>query len=338
MGMKTSNSTIRTACLLSLAIACLATSLRAELIEINRVVAKVNERIVTWGEIDSAMTRLNFSDEERAQRAPEFVDGKIDRLLSIAAFREKGMAIPETFIEQEYNKRLIRDFNGDRKLFRDVLRSNGQSQLEFRKDLEEQIIYTHMLSTRRRLKEEISPEKVEKYYRDHPDLFKTAAKIGLREIVFSQIAGEPQTVLLQQAGKVLEELKKGTSFEDLAKNNGQSPFREKGGDWGVMVSEREIRSEEIREKAFSLKEGEVSEPFVVDILQRNEDGTVRKSGKFAVYVLQVKKRETSGRKPLDEVRSEIERSLAAEFESQSQRQWLGRLKKEAYIRVSLPEK
>jgi hypothetical protein len=59
----------------------------AELVELNRVVAKVNERIVTWGEIENAMTMLNFTDQEKKVRANEFVDGKIDRLLSIIAFR-----------------------------------------------------------------------------------------------------------------------------------------------------------------------------------------------------------------------------------------------------------
>jgi len=310
--------------------------LLAELIEINRVVAKVNDRIVTWGEIETPMTRLNFSEEEKKNRASEFVDGKIDRLLSIAAFKDKGMVIPETFIEQQYNKRLIREFNGDRKLFRDVLRSNGQSQLEFRRDLEEEIIYSHMLSSRKRLKEEISPEKVQKYYEDHPNLFKTEEKVSLREIVFSQIAGEPQAILLQQAQKILGEIKKGVTFEELASKNGQSPFREKAGDWGFMVSDREIRSEQIRKEAFSLKEGEISKPFVVEILERDKDGGIRKSGKIAVYILQVTKKLSSGRKPLDAVRQEIEQTLASEYESQSQRQWLGRLKKKAYVRISLP--
>ena len=336
MGMKKINSLARKASILATSLALSSNLLLAELIEVNRVVAKVNDRIVTWGEIEAPMTRLNFSEEEKKKRASEFVDGKIDRLLSIAAFKEKGMGIPETFIEQQYNKRLIREFNGDRKLFRDVLRSNGQSQLEFRKDLEEEIIYSHMLSTRKRLKEEISPEKVEKYYEEHPNLFKTEEKISLREIVFSQIAGEPQAILLQQAQKIIGEIKKGVKFEELASKNGQSPFREKAGDWGFMVSDREIRSEQIRKEAFSLKEGEVSEPFVVDILERDKDGGIRKSGKVAVYILQVTKKLSSGRRPLDEVRQEIEQTLASEYESQSQRQWLGRLKKKAYIRVSLP--
>jgi peptidyl-prolyl cis-trans isomerase SurA len=336
MGTKSINSFARKASILAVTVGLSSNLALAELIEINRVVAKVNDRIVTWGEIEAPMTRLNFSEEEKKNRASEFVDGKIDRLLSIVAFKEKGMVIPETFIEQEYNKRLIREFNGDRKLFRDVLRSKGQSQLEFRKGLEEEIIYSHMLSTRKRLKEEISPEKVEKYYKDHPNLFKTEEKVRLSEIAFSQIAGEPKSVLLQQANKILGELQKGASFEKLAVENGQSPFRDKAGDWGLMVSEREIRADEIRKQAFSLKEGESSKPFVVEKLERTEDGSIKKSGKIAVYIIQVTKKLSSGRKTLDAVRQEIEQTLASKFESQSQRQWLGRLKKKAYIRVSLP--
>lgn len=308
-----------------------------ELVELNRVVAKVNERIITWGEIEKAMTLLNFTDQEKKVRAIEFVDGKIDRLLSISAFREKGMNIPTSYIEQEYNKRLIRDFNGDRKLFRDTLRSKGLSQLEYRKEIEEEIIYSHMLSTRRRLKEEISPEKVESYYQANLGKFKTFGKIQLGEIAFSQIAGEPETVLLQQAHKILKDIKAGQSFEDAALKNGQSPFREKSGDWGVMVSEKEIRSQEIRKEAFALKEGAISKPFIVNILERKPDGTVGNSGKIAVYILKALKVTQAGRKPLDEVRSQIERTLASDIEAQSHRQWLSRLKRDAYVRVTLPQ-
>jgi peptidyl-prolyl cis-trans isomerase SurA len=308
----------------------------ADLVELNRVVAKVNNRVVTWGEIEKAMNLLNFTENEKQDRANEFVDGKIDRLLSIGAFGEKGMNIPASYVEQEYNKRLITEFNGDRKLFRDTLRSRGQSQLEYRKDLEEEIIYSHMISTRRRLKEEISPEKVESYYTQNPNLFTTEEKMQLSEIAFSQIAGEPETVLLQQAHKVLKDINAGQSFEVAAKNNGQSPYRESSGNWGVMVSEKEILSEEIKKHAFALNEGEISQPFIVNILQRNADGSVGKSGKIAVYILKAVKKTSAGRKPLSEVRPQIERTLASAIEAKSNREWLSRLKRDAYIRVSLP--
>ncbi|MDG1138715.1 MAG: peptidyl-prolyl cis-trans isomerase [Opitutales bacterium] len=319
-----------------LTVAVASFTAQAELIEINRVTAKVNDRIVTWGEIERAMDRLNFTDEEKKKRATEFVDGKIDRLLSIYAFEEKGMGIPESIIEQEYNKRLIKEFNGDRKLFRDVLRSNGQSQLEFRDELREDIIYGHMLSTRKRLKEEISPEKVERFYRENSRMFKTEAKIKLREIVFSQIAGEPEAILMQQAKQIQDMLAQGSPFEVLAAQHGQSPFRDKGGDWGVFVSSREIRSAEIRQQAFALKKGEVTNPFTIDLLERKANGDIGKSGKIAVYLLKAEEVVAAGRKSLDDVRLEIEKILASKIEAKSQRQWFNRLKRDAFIEVSLP--
>ena len=317
-------------------LAILSNPAYGELIEINRVTAKVNDRIVTWGEIERAMDRLNFTDEEKKLRASEFVEGKIDRLLSIYAFEEKGMGIPESIIEQEYNKRLIQEFNGDRKLFRDVLRSKGQSQLEFRDELREDIIYGHMLSTRKRMKEEISPEKVERFYRENGVMFKTEAKVKLREIVFSQIAGEPEAILMHQAQEIQDMLKSGSPFEVLASQHGQSPFRAKGGDWGVMVSSREIRSDGIRETAFKMKKGEVSKPFTIELLERKPNGQVGKSGKIAVYILKVEDLKPAGIKSLDQVRPEIEKILASRIEAKSQRQWFNRLKRDAFIQVNLP--
>ena len=84
-------------------------------------------------------------------------------------------------------------------------------------------------------------------------MFRTDARVKLREIVFSQIAGEPIPVLMQQANQIQEMLQNGSPFEVLAAQHGQSPFREKGGDWGVMVTSREIRSDEIRKMHLALK-------------------------------------------------------------------------------------
>ena len=102
-----------------------------------------------------------------------------------------------------------------------------------------------------------------------------------------------------------------------------------------MVAEKEIRSEEIRKQAFSLKEGQVSKPFIVNILERKPDGSVRNSGKIAVYLIKALKKIEAGRKPIDEVRSQIERTLASEIEALSHRQWLSKLKRDAYVRVNL---
>ena len=61
------------------------------------------------------------------------------------------------------------------------------------------------------------------------------------------------------------------------------------------------------------------------------------SGKIAVYILKAIDRTVAGFKPLDEVRTQIERELASEIEARSHRQWLNRLKRDAYVRVTLPQ-
>ena len=154
------------------------------LIEINRVAAKVDGNIVTWGEIERSMDQLNFTQSEKKLRASEFVDGKVDRLLATLAFTDKGMAIPESFIEQEYNKRLINEFKGDRRLFRDYLQSKGQTISEYKDEIREEIIYQHMLSSRRRLKADVSPDRVESYYKENAIKFRTNAKVKLTYIRF----------------------------------------------------------------------------------------------------------------------------------------------------------
>ena len=104
-----------------------------------------------------------------------------------------------------------------------------------------------------------------------------------------------------------------------------------------MASSREIRSQEIREQAFELKEGDISQPFKVELLERKLDGSVGKSGKLAVYILKAEKVENSGVRPLEDVRNEIENLIAQEIEAIAQRKWLTNVKADAYVRINLPE-
>ena len=308
----------------------------SELIEVNRVVARVNGEVITWGEIELAMEKLNFSKKEKLQRASEFVDGKVDRLLSQVAFKEKGMALPETYIEQEYSSKLMSNFNGDRRLFRQVLQSNGQSPLEYKEQLKEDIIHMHWLSQRKRTRDDISPQSVEDYYQLNQNEFRTEKRIRLSEIVFSE-NNDGESDLNAEAKRIYSLLEKKQDFNFYASQNGQSQFREKGGDWGVFVSREEIRNSKIRKVAFELKEGEFSEPFSVDLLERKTDGSVGPSGKIAWYILKVSKIERARLLPVDEVRIEIEGILSKHLELTEQRKWLSRQKKNAYIEVNLPE-
>jgi len=61
-----------------------------------------------------------------------------------------------------------------------------------------------------------------------------------------------------QALKVLEELKAGTDFRELAKKYSTCPSSKKGGDLGQFGRGQMVR--EFEQAAFALKAGQVSEP------------------------------------------------------------------------------
>ena len=309
-----------------------------ELQEINRVVAKVNGRIITWGEIERKMDQLNFTKSEKKQRAEEFVNGEVDKFLSIDAFDEQGMAIPQAYIEQEYNKRLLENFNGNRRLFRDVLQSNGQSQLEYREQIKQNIIHMHMLAKRKRSKEEISPTKVGAFYLANQDKFRTERKIRISEIVLTDDGKNLSKEEIEKRAIFLRsKIKNAEDFTKIAKEHGQSSFKKKAGDWGVMIKRSELRNSVIRDRSFALKKGEISEPFPIEQLVRLEDGTVSKSGKVAYYIILVSDESPAGVLPIEDVRLDIERMLISQIDSQEQNKWLAQRKRDSYVVIDLPE-
>ena len=71
--------------------------------------------------------------------------------------------------------------------FRDYLHSKGQTVSEYKDEIREEIVYQHMLSSRKRLKADVSPNRVESYYKENELKFKTDTRVRLREIMLFRL-------------------------------------------------------------------------------------------------------------------------------------------------------
>ena len=94
-----------------------------------------------------------------------------------------------------------------------MLRGNGQSQLEYRENLKGDIIHMHMLSSRKKKMEEVSPGRVENYYKENMGDFLADRSIRLCEIVLTGIQwiqAKPEAFSKQ----VWLKLKSGEPFEN----------------------------------------------------------------------------------------------------------------------------
>ena len=119
------------------------------------------------------------------------------------------MAIPETYVEQEYNKSHSR-FQRGQKLFRDYLLQWTFAIGVQKRPGRRNYIQSHAFDSQE-AQREISPEKVKAYYDKNPNLLRP--KIRLSEIAFSPRGS--LSPCSQQARKWWQNLKR-RSFQKLA--------------------------------------------------------------------------------------------------------------------------
>jgi len=290
------------------------------------IAAEVENTIITFEELRREMAplipRIRESSRSRAEFDKrmeelyfEVLQNLIDRVLIVKEFRDKEYNIPQSFIENEFDRILIEDFENDRARFLQYLDSIGKNVREFRQDLRERIVVSIMRSERRRSQSQISPERIEHFYNENKINFYEEEAVKLRIIMLRPLADENPDQMRQTVERLYEELEAGQPFEAVARKYSQDARRERGGDWG-WIRRPDLR-DELGAIAFNLAIGEHSEPVLIA---------------DQIFILHVEDRREEGIQPISEVRDRIEEILASQLARQAQQQWIERLRREAYIR------
>lgn len=290
------------------------------------IAAQVEERIITFEDIRREMGPL-IPRVRQESRSPKEFEKKvgdlyrevllnlIDRVLIVKEFARKEFNMPQSVVENEFDRIIIEDFSNDRSKFLEHLKMQGKNVREFRKELEERIIVSAMRGQMRKTQSEISPKRIERFYVENKIQFYEEESVHLRLIMLKPIADESPDLLRQNAEKVISELRAGQPFAEIAKKYSQDNRREKGGDWGWI--KRGSLKEELSDAAFALQPGQFSPPIYVG----NQ-----------VFILFVENVRPEGLQPLDEVRDRIENILSGQIARQTQVGWLERLRKDAFIK------
>ncbi|MCH2154942.1 MAG: peptidylprolyl isomerase [Opitutales bacterium] len=296
----------------------------------NGIAAIVEGRIITKEEVRLEMApivpqliRDSRSPQEFnvqvEQLAKEILQSKIDRQLIIKEFfSDEKRQIPRSVIENEFEKMLLREFEGDRRALLEYLDSQNKTMVQYRRELEEDIVVQVMRGEIRRTMAEVSPEQIEEFYRDHKLEFYMESSVHLRQIQLAPYADETPDVLQQNAEKILTEFRQGTDFADLARRYSQDDMRRRGGDWG-WIQMSDIR-EELAAVAFDLKSGDISEP--VKLGDR-------------IFILYVEEKRDEMIQPLPEVRERIETFISNTQAREIQQRWMERLRARGYVKYFL---
>ena len=298
----------------------------------NGIAAVAEEKIITVDDIRREVAPLVPQIQRDSHNEKEFnerleslqddvVQNLIDRVLIVKEFyKEKDgepskKQIPASYVDNQIAEIMITQFDNDRSKFLAYLRGRGKTLREYRKEVEEDVIYGYMRQQQRKSQSIVSPVKVETFYNENKEKFFQEDSVQLRLIQFRREEGETDQSLLTKANDVLARLNAGETFDALAKEVSQDTRRAKGGDWGWQ--KRSDLKPELSDPLFKLEKGGVTKPIIMP------------EGAFLLYV---EDRRVAGVQPIDQVRDEIERILVQQMARVSQDHWLERLRRNGYVK------
>lgn len=285
------------------------------------VAAQVEHEVITFEELRKRIAPLIPEIRKQANSLEDFtkrmnqvyldeLQRRIDEILITKDFRNKQYQIPKRAIDSEFERILRAEFNDDRSKFLKHLESEGINAQQFRKKMEENIIVYVMRREKIQNQAEVSPEEVTRYYLDNKDVFLQQEQVKIGFILLKPGKNEEATI------EILAALKAGMPFKEVAQkfSQGNRKPEQKG---KLSWRTREDLREELREKAFSMKPGAFSNPIKIE---------------NKVFIIFIADKKASKSPSLEEVRDRIEGILLGEAIKKAQTRWLGKLRKDAYIK------
>jgi parvulin-like peptidyl-prolyl isomerase len=286
----------------------------------NSIEAVVHDSPITYYELQT-LNRQSAPELQRqygkdpaafAQKAAEVRTNNLEFLISrqliLREFENAGYNVPEAVFEDVINDSIRKDF-GDRRTAIKTLEMRGSNLEKYRREVRERFIIQIMTDKNVAQEILISPTKVQNYYDAHREDYKVKEQVKFRMIVVPEVEGRGKAF----AQDILNQIKAGAAFEDMANLYSQGAPRKDGGDQGWR--ELSTLRKEIAQAAAPLRAGERSE-------------IIETPGTF--FLIQVDDRKDEHYRPLSEVRDEIERTLTLEERARLQKQWVARLKKKTF--------
>lgn len=290
----------------------------------NRIVAIVNDEIITFHELEKA--KKNFRLPVQGKEGQEEFEKQvlfqlIDQKLVDMQIKRLGIQIaPEEVDRAVARVKEERGFTNPED-FSKVLLREGLSEAEFKNKIKEQILRYRLISREIGSKIIIPEDQVREYYQKNKSKFQRTEGVQLALIFLPVSEKAPPEESLSQKKKIDEihdRLIKGQDFAELARKFSQDPSAPQGGNLGMFVMEDLDPS--LREVISSMKVGEFS-----SVLKSQQGWQIVK------LVDLVGAKEFS----FEDAKERIREELFQEEVDKRFGEWLQKLKDRSYIQILL---
>jgi peptidyl-prolyl cis-trans isomerase SurA len=320
-------------------------ALRADNI-VDEIIARVNTAIITRADFERAKQttqgelQQQFPNDWQAKwtdRQKEILRELIDRQLLLERGKELGIT-GDTEVVKRLNQMRQQMNLSSMDALEEEAKKQGISFEDFKEQIRAGVVEEQVIGREVGSKIHISQEEVQDFYNKHQKEMEGAEEVNLSEIMVSTLPVKPavQSTDAKKTGAdqplpedpakvaeaeakaktLLEQLRKGAKFEDLAKANSSGPTAADGGRLGVF--KRGELAKEFEDKTFSLKSGEFT-----DVI-RTKQGFI---------ILKVNGHRAAGIPLLKDVDESIRQAIYSQKLEPAARAYLTKLREQAYIDV-----
>jgi peptidyl-prolyl cis-trans isomerase SurA len=256
---------------------------------LDRVVATVNDEVITWSELMNVINVEGKSflegipDDVKKQRIKElekpFLNNLVEMKLQLQAAVKMGLNVNTEELAGAVAD-IKAKYSMTDEIFMNSLTAEGLTMQDYRRRLADQILLQKVVNFAVRSNIVVSDREIEEYYEANKDNFAGKEKLSIRQIFFPKPDGESgRTAVEEKARGISQRLAAGEDFAKLASEFSEGPSRQFGGDMGYISRGTVLK--EVEDMAFALQVGEVSNPFwspgglhIIKVEDRIEGGTL----------------------------------------------------------------
>ena len=322
-----------------------AIALRADDI-VDEIIARVDDQIITRSDMEKAKAttleelKQRFPSEWQSKAAKAQTDtlrDLIDQQLLLERGKDLGITGETELVKrlntmrQQMGLASIDDLEAEAK-------KQGVSYEDFKEQIRISVVTQQVVGQEVGGKLHISNEDIQEWYNKHQKELEGPEEVGLSEIMVStqpakqNVEGKDQQAADQsktlpedpakvaeaeaKANQLLDQLKKGAKFDDLAKKSSDGPTAAQGGTLGTF--KRGELAKDLEEKTFSLKPGETT-----DVI-RTRQGFI---------ILKVTGHRAAGVPPMKDISDRIREAIYSERLEPAARAYLTKLREQAFIDI-----
>lgn len=296
---------------------------------VDRIVAIVNSDIVRLSDLNQAMSSYvlkiksqGFSSDVAKKKIFEMrkkvLDDLIDEKLADQEIKKEGIRVNNEEIDAAIEQIKVMNYYTDEDLRR-TLGSEGLDMATYRREIKKQLLRNQLVAVKVKSKIIITDSDIRRYYKNHPERYGGVTQYRLRNI-FMPVVQDPAEEKDTRARMelVLQQLKKGAPFDEMAQKFSMADNANDGGELGVFFLSD--LSAGVQAAVRELKKGKFS-------------GIVKSNGNLQIFFLEDITR--TKKQKLEDVVDNIKKRLYDQAVNKKFKKWLKTMRDNAHIRIIL---